>query len=164
MKQLDLVKLKNSNKYQANNLEKNMRGIVIQTHNNNANVLFPSPQNIGDFAIVNIKLTDLEKETKDLPAELKNELLQNIDGLISNPKHILEPAKIHNYDLVELLVEEEKYSKFGIHKGDVGCVMDSNAIKNCIEVDFSGIDTNGNFYGDCISVNIDDLKVIKKVK
>jgi len=28
-------------------------------------------------------------------------------------------------------------------------------------VDFSGIDENGNFYGDCISVKIDDLKVVE---
>ena len=39
--------------------------------------------------------------------------------------------------------------------------MDNKAVQNYIEVDFSGIDENGIFYGDCISVKIDDLKVIK---
>ena len=39
--------------------------------------------------------------------------------------------------------------------------MDNNAIQDCIEVDFSGINKNGDFYGDCISVKIKDLKVIK---
>ena len=39
--------------------------------------------------------------------------------------------------------------------------MDNNAIQNYIEVDFSGIDKDGNYYGDCISVKINDLKVIK---
>ena len=42
--------------------------------------------------------------------------------------------------------------------------MDNKAVQNYIEVDFSGIDENGNFYGDCISVKIDDLKVIKQKK
>lgn len=39
--------------------------------------------------------------------------------------------------------------------------MDNNAVQNYIEVDFSGIDKDGKYYGDCISVKIDDLKVIK---
>lgn len=38
--------------------------------------------------------------------------------------------------------------------------MDDNAVQDYIEVDFSRIDDKGNFYGDCISVKIEDLKVI----
>ena len=68
---------------------------------------------------------------------------------------------IKEYNMVELIVEEDRYARFGIHKGDRGCVMDNNAVQDYIEVDFSGIDKNGKFYGDCISVKIDDLKVIK---
>ena len=63
--------------------------------------------------------------------------------------------------MVELIVEDEKYSKHGVHKGMCGCVMQDYAVQNYIEVDFSGIDENGNFYGDCISVKIDDLKVVE---
>ena len=44
-----------------------------------------------------------------------------------------------------------------------GCVMDNKVVQNCIEVDFSGIDENGNFYGDCIAVNIKDLKIIEYI-
>ena len=33
---------------------------------------------------------------------------------------------------------------------------------NEILVDFSGIDENGQYYGDCISVNIDDIKKIEE--
>lgn len=73
----------------------------------------------------------------------------------------LEHYKIKSYDMVELLVEDEKYTRYGIHKGDRGCVMDDNAVQDYIEVDFSGIDENGNYYGDCISVKINDLKVIE---
>lgn len=79
----------------------------------------------------------------------------------SKAKDVLVPTAINEYDMVELLVEEERYATFGVHKGDVGCVMDNNAVQNYIEVDFSGIDKNGNYYGDCISVKINDLKVIK---
>ena len=58
-------------------------------------------------------------------------------------------------------LQKEGYSKHGIHKGDIGCVMDSNAVQGYVEVDFNGIDENNNHYGDCISVKISDLKVIK---
>ena len=73
----------------------------------------------------------------------------------------LEPHKIKFYDMVELLVEDEKYTRYGIHKGDRGCVMEIYSGHKDAEVDFSYIDDNGNYYGDCISVKIDDLKVIK---
>ena len=73
----------------------------------------------------------------------------------------LERYKIKSYDMVELLVEDEKYTRYGIHKGDRGCVMDDNDVQDYIEVDFSGIDENGNYYGDCISVKINDLKIIE---
>lgn len=88
-------------------------------------------------------------------------MLSRLDDIIAKAKKVIEPIKIKEYDMVELIVEEDRYAKFGIHKGDRGCVMDNNAVQDYIEVDFSGIDKNGKFYGDCISVKIDDLKVIK---
>lgn len=88
-------------------------------------------------------------------------MLSASDDINSKAKDVLVPVAINEYDMVELLVEEERYAEFGAHKGDVGRVMDNNAVQNYIEVDFSGIDKDGNYYGDCISVNINDLKVIK---
>ena len=160
MKKSDLVKLKNDN-YKSHNLTKDMHGIVIKTNYDNADVLFFNPHNVGDYAVVNIKNEDLESEKEKLPAELEKELLSASDDIKSKAKDVLVPTAINEYDMVELLVEEERYAKSGVHKGDVGCVMDNNAVQNYIEVDFSGIDKNGNYYGDCISVKINDLKVIK---
>ena len=138
-----------------------MHGIVIKTNYDNADVLFFNPSNVGDYAVVNIKNEDLESDKKNLPAELEKELLSASDDINSKAKDVLVPVAINEYDMVELLVEEERYAEFGAHKGDVGRVMDNNAVQNYIEVDFSGIDKDGNYYGDCISVNINDLKVIK---
>lgn len=160
MKKSDLVKLKNDN-YKSHNITKDMHGIVIETNYDNADVLFFNPHNVGDYAVVNIKNEDLESDKEKLPAELEKELLSVSDDIKSKAKDVFVPTAINEYDMVELLVEEEKYAKFGVHKGDVGCVMDNNAVQNYIEVDFSGIDKNGNYYGDCISVKINDLKVIK---
>ena len=161
MKNLDLVKFKNDKPYKNFGLVKNMHGIVVELQFDKADVLFFNPQNVGDYAIVNVKLLDLELEKEKLPAEFEKELLTKLDTLKLNTNSVLKPIKIKEYDMVELMVEKEKYTKFGIHKGDIGCVMDNSAVQDYIEVDFSGIDKNGNFYGDCISVKVDDLKVVK---
>lgn len=160
MKKSDLVKLKNDN-YKSHNLTKDMHGIVIKTNYDNTDVLFFNPHNVGDYAVVNIKNEDLESDKEKLPAELEKELLSASDDIKSKAKDVLVPTAINEYDMVELLVEEERYAEFGVHKGDVGYAMDNNAVQNYIEVDFSGIDKNGNYYGDCISVKINDLKVVK---
>ena len=161
MKKLDLVKLKNDKPYKTYNLVKGMHGIVVELNFDNADVLFFNPQNVGDYAIVNVKIMDLDLDKEKLPTEFEKELLSKLETLKLKAKNVIEPIAINEYDMVELLVEEERYTKFGIHKGDRGCVMDNNAVQNYIEVDFSGIDEDGNYYGDCISVKIDDLKVIK---
>ena len=161
MKKMDLVKLNNSIPYTKYNLTDDMHGIVVNTNYDNIDVLFFNPNNVGDYAVVRIKISDLILEKEKLPPELENELLSKLDIIISKSKNEIEPTTIKEYDVVELIVEDEKYSKYGIHKGDKGCVMDNNAIQDYIEVDFSGINKNGDFYGDCISVKIKDLKVIK---
>ncbi len=157
MKKLDLVKFKNDKSYKNFGLVKNMHGIVVELQFDKADVLFFNPQNVGDYAIVNVKLLDLELEKEKLPAEFEKELLSKLDDIIAKAKNEIQPIKIKEYDMVELIVEEDKYAKFGIHKGDRGCVMDNSAVQDYIEVDFSGIDKNG----DCISVKVDDLKVVK---
>lgn len=161
MKKLDLVKLKNDKPYKSQNLIKDMHGIVVDVNYEKANVLFFNPHNVGDYAILSVKTMDLDLDKEKLPTEFKNELLSKLDSLKLKAKNGLEAIAINEYDIVELLVEEERYTKFGIHKGDRGCVMDNNAVQNYIEVDFSGIDKDGNYYGECISVKIEDLKVIK---
>ena len=161
MKKLDLVKLVNEKPYMKNNLQKDMHGIVVSEDFNEIVVLFFNPQNIGDYAVVNIRTEDIVVEKEKLPNDMQKELLSKLDQILSKAKNYIEPITINNYDMVELLVEEDKYTKFGIHKGDRGCVMDNKAVQNYIEVDFSGVDKDGNFYGDSISVKIVDLKVIK---
>lgn len=161
MNKLDVVKLINVTPYKKNNLQLDARGIIVDLCFNSVKVLFFNAQNLGDYAIVSVDKKDLIKEKEDLPNQIKQELLSKLDVLLSRNKDYIESVKINNYDLVELIVEDEKYAKFGIHKGATGCVMDNNAVKNYIEVDFSGINEKGDFYGDCISVNIDHLRVIK---
>lgn len=161
MKKFDLVLLKNENPYKQYNLEKNMHGIVLENYFDTLNVLFFNPKNQGDYIIVTISIYDVMICNEKLPEHMINELNSNLELLKTKAKNKFEPLKIKACDMVELLVEDSKYAKYGIHKGDRGCVMEDKAVQNYIEVDFSGIDENGEFYGDCISVKIDDLKVIR---
>ena len=160
MKVLDLVRLVNNNPYVDFNLTKDLHGIVVKVIENRCDVLFFNPKNVGDYAVVNIKKTDLKIEKEKLPIKFQYELLKNLDNIISKSNPTLKVMEIKEYDMVELLVEDEKYSKFGIHKGETGCVVNDEAVQNYIEVDFSGVDEQGNYFGDCISVKIEDLKRI----
>ena len=161
MKKFDLVLLKNENPYKQYNLEKNMHGIILENYFDTLIVLFFNPKNQGDYITATISVSDVMVCNEKIPEKMINELSSNFDIIKSKSKEKFEPLRIKAYDMVELLVEDIKYTKYGIHKGDRGCVMEDNAVQNYVEVDFSGIDENGEFYGDCISVKIDDLKVIQ---
>lgn len=161
MKNLDLIQLVNDKAYKKNNLEKNMHGIIIEAEDMFSKVLFFNPQNLGEYMILQLKNSDFIVCKEQIPNDIKEELILNLDKLISKSKDKFDEIKFKDYDMVELIVEDDKYTKFGVHKGDLGCVMDCKAIQNYIEVDFSKIDKDGNFYGDCIAVKIDDLKIVK---
>ncbi len=160
MKKLDLIYLKNDKPYKEYNLEKNMHGIVIECNIDKLDVLFFNPKNQGDYIIAKINTFDVANEKEKLPENVLKELISKLENIKSKAKEKFEPLKINAYDMVELLVEDNKYAKYGIHKGDRGCVMDDYGVQGYIEVDFSGIDENGNFYGACISGKAEDLKVI----
>lgn len=160
MKNFNLIQLKNAKPYKKNNLQENMHGIIIENGINFSKVLFFNSNNLGESALVLIDNLDFIIMKEELTSDLKNELENNLGKILSKSKDILEPIKIKDYDMVELVVEDEKYSCCNVHKGDRGCVMDCNAIQNYIEVDFSYINEKGEFCGDCIAVKIEDIKVL----
>lgn len=160
MKKLDLVILKKDKPYIESNLKKGTHGIVVSSNGRISDVLFFNPENRGDYLIAKINANDVDVEKERLPYDLAEELNEKLKNSEIKSKNHFETLKIKAYDMVELTVEDEKYSKYGIHKGDRGCVMDDYAVKNYIEVDFSGIDKDGNYYGDCISVKVEDIKVV----
>ena len=161
MRTYDLVKLTNEKPYIKNNLQKDMHGIVMGKNAGTISVLFFNPQNVGNCIVADVSIHDLSADKEKLPHKIQQELSENIKNILKNATNVLQPVVINEYDMVELMVDAEEYTKFGVHKGDRGCVMNNNAVQNHIEVDFSGIDEKGNYYGDCISVKIEDLRVIK---
>lgn len=163
MKKYDIVKLKD-NYENFNNLEVNNIGIVLKSNNNDkSTILFLNPKITGDYLVLDVDNSFLEQQKENLPPQI----IKTIDGLISNNKISLKKQQFKNmkfeeYDIVRLTVEKEKYAKHGIHKGETGIVAENYMIKNDILVDFSGIDEKGNYYGDCVTVNVDDLELVKK--
>lgn len=136
--------------------------LKIENHEKSM-VLFLNDKIVGDYAVLKVSNEDIKKVDIKLPinfiSELKKSNKLNEENLLK--KQSFKKFEFKECNLVELLVEDEKYSKFGIHKGDTGVIAIDYAVDDYILVDFSGIDKNGKYYGDCISVKIDDLKLIK---
>ena len=120
-------------------------------------VLFLNDKIIGDYAVVEVDNSDVRIEKCKVPIEYINKLKKADKLSESNltKKQAFNQLDFNECDFVELLVEKD-----GIHKGDTGVVAIDYSIGDSVLVDFSGIDKNGNYYGDCIEVNISDLKKI----
>lgn len=161
MKKNDIVSLKNlTEEYKKSNLYENVKGVIIQIlPYDRILVLFFNDNIQGDYAVINVNKYDLQKEK----IKLSNDILSKFNNLniekVTKKREFIK-IDLKECDFVELIVENEKYSKYGIHKGDTGVIASAFAIKNFVLVDFSGIDKNGKFFGECIQVNIFDLKKI----
>ena len=168
MKKYDFVSLKNLKmEYKRKKLYENASGIVLENlPAGKVLVLFLNDKIHGDYAVLEIPISDLKKENFETPQKMieiieKSEKLKDEKVL---KKNSFEKLKFNEYDWVELIVEKEEYAKEGIHKGETGVVAIDYAIDNDILVDFSGIDENGEYYGECISVKIEDLRLIEKAR
>ena len=160
MKIYDFVELIASLNYlEKKGIYKGSKGTIIELKHNNAVVGFFNDKNMGEYAFANVE-TKFLKKIGEFPKEHIEQLKVFIKDLDYNKTTELRDILIKEYDLVELLVEDEKYSKFGVHKGDKGCVISYYAIQNKVEVDFSWVDKEGNFHGNSLVVNMNDIKVL----
>lgn len=160
MKKFELVHITNNEPYRKFGIEKDMPGVIIEDCQDNVLAIIFNPKNIGEFTVLHINYGDFSLDNEILPVNLQRELCENIEKIKSNLNFVLRPIPFNLYDKVELIVENKKYTKYGLHKGEIGFVVDDSAVKNYIEVDFPYLDENSEFYGDTFSINIDDLKAI----
>ena len=163
MKEKSVVKLKIIDEnLKTMDLDKDNLGIILKTESGSSLVLFFNKKIVGDYLVVNINNSLLEEQKERLP----DQIVKSLTSIISNnklnlKKQSFKPIVFKEYSVVRLSCDKEKYLKFGIHKGEIGIIVENYAINNEVLVDFSGVDKNVNFYGDCISVNINDLEFIK---
>lgn len=163
MRKYDLVTLINLRKdYISRNLYLNVNGVILKVlPYNKLQVLFLNDKIVGDYAVVTVDNQDVRRQNIKLPTNFINEL-QTVDILSEEnieKKQMFEKLIFNECDKVELTVENNKYSKYGVHKGAVGYVAIDYAVEDSILVDFETDYVNNPT--DCISVKIEDLKIIK---
>ncbi len=165
MKLNDIVVLtKLKKEYIDKNLYKNVSGVILKLESyNKCLVLFLNDKIIGDYAVVQVDNIDIKKADVSLPMQVMSELTKSnkLNGENLLKKQSFRKTEFNECDRVELIVEDDLYTQFGVHKGAVGIVAIDYSVGNTILVDFSCVDQDGNYHGDCISVKIDDLKLIK---
>ena len=162
MKSKDFVKLiELKDSYKKYNLYLGVKGIIVETNKIYSKVLFLNDYNQGDYAFLEVFNNDLEI----ISDTTSNTLISIIDDGFKTfiPKEKgFKSITFKAYDHVELLVESEKYAKYGVHKGDIGTIMEDVAVQDYILVDFGRLDEDNNYCGDCISVNLKDVKILGK--
>ena len=157
MKKFDIVKLKHNNqKYLDCN--KDYFGIITNMLSDMCEVLFFNEKNWGDYIILKINISNLIF-IKNLPEKYQREL----ENFITSNKFVNKEQFIQNkfneYDLVEVTTEKEAYTKFGVHKGMKGVIMQNHAIKGGWYVIFTNEQT-GEDIADVI-INENDLKIME---
>ena len=155
-----IVKIKNlKEEYKKLGLSKDSLGLLLNEKNSQCLIIFFNNVNQGDYLVhvmgeTDLIITDMVLHS-NLCAELEEYIENNADK-ISN-KTNFKAIPFNECDEVELIVEKEKYIKFGICKGDKGIIASNKATKNKILVDF-GKETED--FDGFVSVNLEDIKKV----
>lgn len=155
-----IVKIKNlKEEYEQLGLSKDSLGLLLNEKNSQCLIIFFNNVNQGDYLVHVMSETDLIITDMVLPSNLCAELEEHIENnadKISN-KTNFKAIPFNECDEVELIVEKEKYIKFGIRKGDKGIIASNKATKNKILVDF-GKETED--FDGFVSVNLEEIKKV----
>ncbi len=157
-----IVKLKNlKEEYKEFALSKDSLGLILNEKNSQCLIMFFNNVNQGDYLVLVMSKADLEITDMFLPDNLSSELeeyIQNNADKIAK-KTNFEVIPFNECDEVELIVDKEKYSKFGLHKGDRGIIASKKATKNKILIDF-GKETED--FDGFVSVDFEDIKKVEE--
>lgn len=140
-------------------VSKDSLGLLLNEKNSQCLIIFFNNVNQGDYLVHVMSETDLIITDMVLPSNLCAELEEHIENnadKISN-KTNFKAIPFNECDEVELIVEKEKYIKFGIRKGDKGIIASNKATKNKILVDF-GKETED--FDGFVSVNLEEIKKV----
>ena len=155
-----IVKLKNGkDEYKNLGLNKDSLGLLLNEKNSQCLIMFFNSFNQGDYLISLVNKEHLEITNMILPENLCVELeeyIENNADKIAN-KTNFEVIPFNECDYVELIVDKEKYSKYGLRKGDSGVIASNKATKGKILVDF-GKETED--FDGFVSVDFEDVKKV----
>ena len=130
---IEIIKIDNDLK--KKNISLGTTGILIDLNYINARVLLCNNNNWGEYCVIEVPQNFI-KETSEVPIKLAREIEEFLKNTNVSEKIDFNTPKFKEY-VVELIVEEEKYSRHGIHKGMKGVIMEKYAIKNKWLVIFS---------------------------
>jgi hypothetical protein len=157
-----IVKLKNlKEEYKKLGLGKDSLGLLLDEKQGKCLIMFFNNVNQGDYLVLVVNRSDLDITDMVLPNNLCKELeeyIENNADKIAN-KTGFEVIPFNECDEVELIVEKEKYFKFGVHKGDKGVIASNKATKNKILVDFG---KEAEDFDGFISVDFEDIKKVEE--
>ena len=155
-----IVKLKNlKEEYKKIGLDNGSLGLLLNEKNSQCLIMFFNNVNQGDYLVLVMNKADLTITDMILPNNLCAELEEYIEN---NANKIAEKTKFEEIPFnecnqVELIVDKEKYSKYGLHKGERGIVASNKVTKNKILVEF-GKETED--FDGFISVDFEDLRKV----
>ena len=157
-----IVKLKNLKEdYKKIGLDNSSLGLLLNEKNSQCLIMFFNNDNQGDYLVLVMSKADLEITDMVLPNNLCSELEEyienNADKIAS--KTNFEELPFNECDYVELIVEKEKYSKYGLRKGDRGIIASNKATKNKILVDFG---KEAEDFDGFVSVDFEDVKKVEE--
>ena len=157
-----IVKIKNlKEEYKKIGLDNGSLGLLLNEKNSQCLIMFFNNVNQGDYLMLVMSKVDLTLTDMVLPnnlcSELEEYIQNNADKIAS--KTNFEELPFKECDYVELIVEKEKYSKYGLQKGDRGIIASNKATKNKILVDFGNVTEE---FDGFVSVDFEDIKKVEE--
>ena len=142
MQKYDHIILKNENDMlRKRGIHKYYRGEVVEVNGDKLKILFDHPRIHGNYAFAWVNESDVEFDYRasEYAKQLTDQLLSKTD----ETKHTtLIEADVHECDWVQLIVEKEEYTKYGVHKGAVGCVILDDSYDNEWYIAFENPDSS----------------------
>lgn len=144
---------------QEKGIHKNYLGTIVKIKGDTYTVSFYNPKNLGEYAFAKV-----DKKYLSFVFRPHDKIIAEAQAFIENvdmEKHVsLTECDVEELDVVELIVEDGKYTRYGVHKGDRGSVISSYAIDNHWEIIFSERGTGKDIAQ--IGVDRKDFKIIDK--
>ena len=110
---------------------------------------------VGDYLVASLKSDEFCQIPYSLSQDWIAEFEDKIDDIKRKPT--FQNSVFKEYDRVMIVVEKDKYSAYGVHKGAVGTIMSDYSINDKWYVIFS--DEHGEDYAD-IEVSEKDMAIV----
>ncbi len=142
----------------AKGIHKGYGGTIAKVNGEVCTVWFFNPTNQGEYAFADVH----EKHLVHFEIEYHPRLIEEMKEFLTEVKMenytTLTECDVKEYDVVEVIVEKEKYAKEGVHKGCLGTVMEPYSVEGRWYVIFTNPETGLDIAD--IEVAREDFKIV----